>query len=125
LWRSIRRRFNGGAHPSTPKSRRVAGEEEAGRRFYGDLLGLPEVPKPSELAPRGGIWFRSGELEVHLGVERADFDRADRIGEFWANPNTRSFGELLINLEEEPAANAVIWGLLREMGRGSTKGSRL
>ena len=52
------------------------GEEEAGRRFYGELLGLPEVPKPSELAPRGGIWFRSGELEVHLGVEREDFTPA-------------------------------------------------
>ena len=52
------------------------GEEEAGRRFYGELLGLPEVPKPSELAPRGGIWFRSGELEVHLGVEREAFTPA-------------------------------------------------
>ena len=49
------------------------GEEEAGRHFYGELLGLPEVPKPSELAPRGGLWFRSEGLEVHLGVERADF----------------------------------------------------
>lgn len=48
-------------------------EEEAGRKFYGDLLGLPEVPKPSELAPRGGLWFRSGSLEVHLGVEREGF----------------------------------------------------
>ena len=51
-------------------------EEEAGREFYGDLLGLPEVPKPSELAPRGGLWFRSGSLEVHLGVEREDFTPA-------------------------------------------------
>lgn len=53
-----------------------ADEEEAGRRFYGDLLGLPEVPKPSELAPRGGLWFRRGSLEVHLGVEREDFTPA-------------------------------------------------
>ncbi len=51
-------------------------EEEAGRTFYGGLLGLPEVPKPSELAPRGGLWFRSGSLEVHLGVEREDFTPA-------------------------------------------------
>ncbi|HYF12081.1 MAG TPA: VOC family protein [Actinomycetota bacterium] len=51
-------------------------EEAAGRTFYGDLLGLPEVPKPSELAPRGGLWFRSGSLEVHLGVEREDFTPA-------------------------------------------------
>ena len=54
------------------------GEEEAGRRFYGELLGLPEVPKPSELAPRGGLWFRSEGLEVHLGVERADFRPATK-----------------------------------------------
>jgi catechol 2,3-dioxygenase-like lactoylglutathione lyase family enzyme len=54
------------------------GEEDAGRRFYGDLLGLAEVPKPSELAPRGGIWFRSGELEVHLGIERQDFRPATK-----------------------------------------------
>ena len=54
------------------------GEEDAGRAFYGELLGLPEVPKPSELAPRGGIWFRSGTLEVHLGVERQDFRPATK-----------------------------------------------
>ena len=29
-----------------------------------------------------------------------DFDRADRIGEFWGHPETRTFGELLIDLEE-------------------------
>jgi len=46
-----------------------------------------------------------------------DFDRADRIGEFWASPDTRTFGELLIDLEEDNYAKAVIWGLLREMER--------
>ena len=54
------------------------GEETAGRAFYGDLLGLPEVPKPSELAPRGGLWFRNGSLELHLGVEREGFTPARR-----------------------------------------------
>jgi catechol 2,3-dioxygenase-like lactoylglutathione lyase family enzyme len=52
------------------------GEEGAGRTFYGDLLGLPEVPKPSALAPRGGLWFRSGAIEVHLGVELDSFTPA-------------------------------------------------
>lgn len=52
------------------------GEENAGRAFYGDLLGLDEVPKPAALAPRGGLWFRRGALEVHLGVEREDFTPA-------------------------------------------------
>ena len=46
----------------------VGGEAEA-RRFYGDLLGLREVPKPAELARRGGAWFESGLVKLHLGVE--------------------------------------------------------
>jgi hypothetical protein len=46
-----------------------------------------------------------------------DFDRADRIGEFWGYPETREFGELLIDLEEDRAARAVVFGLLREMER--------
>ncbi len=45
------------------------GSEEALRRFYGDVLGMTELPKPPELAARGGAWFRSGALELHLGVE--------------------------------------------------------
>ena len=38
-------------------------------KFYGAILGLTQVAKPPELAPRGGLWFRDGRLEVHLGVE--------------------------------------------------------
>jgi hypothetical protein len=41
-----------------------------------------------------------------------DFDRAERIGEFWGHPETRTFGELLIDLEEDEAARAVVFGLL-------------
>ena len=52
-----------------------AGEEEAARAFYSDLLGLTEVPKPPSLAPRGGAWFRNGALDIHLGVE-AEFQPA-------------------------------------------------
>jgi catechol 2,3-dioxygenase-like lactoylglutathione lyase family enzyme len=46
-----------------------AGEDEAAVRFYGTVLGLDHIPKPAVLAPRGGVWFKRGELEVHLGVE--------------------------------------------------------
>jgi catechol 2,3-dioxygenase-like lactoylglutathione lyase family enzyme len=45
------------------------GEEADAIRFYGETLGLTQVPKPEELSPRGGVWFVSGDLEVHLGVE--------------------------------------------------------
>ena len=30
---------------------------------------MTEVPKPPALAARGGAWFRSGSVELHLGVE--------------------------------------------------------
>jgi catechol 2,3-dioxygenase-like lactoylglutathione lyase family enzyme len=45
------------------------GEEDRARAFYFGLLGIPEVPKPAELAKRGGAWFERGDLKVHLGVE--------------------------------------------------------
>jgi hypothetical protein len=41
----------------------------------------------------------------------------ERIGEFWGHPETRTFGELLIDLEEDKAARAVVFGLLAEMER--------
>lgn len=46
-----------------------AGREVEGRRFYSLLLGIPETPKPANLAKRGGVWFESSEVRVHLGVE--------------------------------------------------------
>jgi catechol 2,3-dioxygenase-like lactoylglutathione lyase family enzyme len=49
-----------------------AGGEAQARRFYVEVLGLDEVPKPAELAGRGGAWFRGGQVELHLGVQ-ADF----------------------------------------------------
>jgi catechol 2,3-dioxygenase-like lactoylglutathione lyase family enzyme len=49
-----------------------AGQEEAAREFYARTLGIPEVPKPPDLARRGGAWFEDGAVKVHLGVE-ADF----------------------------------------------------
>jgi hypothetical protein len=47
----------------------------------------------------------------------SDIERAKRIGEFWASPATRSFGELLIDLEEDRVARAVVVGMLREAER--------
>ena len=46
-----------------------AGGEERARAFYHGVLGIPEIPKPPDLARRGGCWFERGELKVHLGVE--------------------------------------------------------
>jgi catechol 2,3-dioxygenase-like lactoylglutathione lyase family enzyme len=46
-----------------------AGREADAREFYSRLLGIPEIPKPPGLAHRGGAWFESGPVKIHLGVE--------------------------------------------------------
>src|SRR5690606_6097718 len=46
-----------------------AGEEERARSFYGGVLGLKEVTKPSTLVGRGGCWFAQNHVVVHLGVQ--------------------------------------------------------
>jgi catechol 2,3-dioxygenase-like lactoylglutathione lyase family enzyme len=43
--------------------------EAAARRFYGEVLGFTELPKPAPLAARGGLWFQAGPVQIHLGVE--------------------------------------------------------
>jgi catechol 2,3-dioxygenase-like lactoylglutathione lyase family enzyme len=48
------------------------GAEAAARAFFGELLGLPEIPKPAVLAVRGGVWFQCGPHQIHVGIE-ADF----------------------------------------------------
>jgi len=45
------------------------GGEAHARRFYGELLGLPELDKPEPLRARGGVWFECGAQQLHLGVE--------------------------------------------------------
>ncbi len=45
------------------------GGEEAALGFYGDLLGLKQIPKPTNLAKRGGAWFMTDTLQLHLGVD--------------------------------------------------------
>lgn len=47
-----------------------SGQEEKAREFFGDALGMTEEEKPEPLASRGGCWFRSGAVILHLGVEK-------------------------------------------------------
>jgi hypothetical protein len=39
-----------------------------------------------------------------------DFERADRIGEFWGNAKTRTFAELLIDCEDDRTLRAGVVG---------------
>jgi catechol 2,3-dioxygenase-like lactoylglutathione lyase family enzyme len=54
-----------------------AGGEDEARRFYGELLGLPELPKPPALQARGGVWFACGAHQLHVGISEP-FAPADK-----------------------------------------------
>ena len=54
----------------------VGGEDE-GRSFFVGLLELVELPKPTDMARRGGCWFAVSDRQIHLGVE-ADFRAAKK-----------------------------------------------
>jgi catechol 2,3-dioxygenase-like lactoylglutathione lyase family enzyme len=66
--------MTGNEHPLAPvgldhvQVAAPVGCEDAARRFYGTLLGLPELEKPEALRPRGGVWFACGSHQLHIGV---------------------------------------------------------
>ncbi|WP_181803485.1 VOC family protein [Streptomyces shenzhenensis] len=62
------------------------GSEDALRAYYGATLGMTEVPKPPALAARGGCWFETGTVRLHLGVTE-DFRPARK-----AHPGLRVTG---------------------------------
>jgi catechol 2,3-dioxygenase-like lactoylglutathione lyase family enzyme len=45
------------------------GGEDAARRFYGEVLGFEEIQRPEGLQRSGGVWFRAGGQELHLGTD--------------------------------------------------------
>jgi catechol 2,3-dioxygenase-like lactoylglutathione lyase family enzyme len=47
------------------------GAEGQARQFYNGVLGLAEIPKPAQLAVRGGVWFQCGGAQLHLGADPA------------------------------------------------------
>jgi catechol 2,3-dioxygenase-like lactoylglutathione lyase family enzyme len=46
------------------------GCEQDARRFFGEVLRLEELEKPEPLRARGGVWFRVGAQQLHVGVEQ-------------------------------------------------------
>ena len=45
------------------------GEEERGREFYCEILGLNEIKKPDSLRKNGGFWLEIADIELHIGTE--------------------------------------------------------
>ena len=50
------------------------GAESEARKFYGEFLGLKEIPKPESLQGRGGFWLELNGFPIHVGTED-EFDR--------------------------------------------------
>jgi catechol 2,3-dioxygenase-like lactoylglutathione lyase family enzyme len=45
------------------------GSEDNARKFFGEILGFDEIEKPAELKKRGGVWFKYGNCQIHIGIE--------------------------------------------------------
>jgi catechol 2,3-dioxygenase-like lactoylglutathione lyase family enzyme len=75
-----------------------ADREDQGRRFYADVLGLREIPKPVGLAGRGGCWFTSasGRVHVHLGID-GDFRPARKAHPAFAVSHLDALRERLLD----------------------------
>ncbi len=77
-----------------------ADREGEAEEFHCGVLGFTVLAKPEPLASRGGRWFASGSVQVHLGVEE-DFRPARK-----ARPALRmdGFDDLVAKLEEADAS---------------------
>lgn len=76
---------------------------------------MPTLPEIEEaLRERVAAFPTAARAELLYVLMLPDFERADRIGEFWGFAGTRRLGELLIDLEEDRVARAVVVGMLRE-----------
>ena len=78
------------------------GCEPEARRFFGELLGLDEIQKPEPLRGRGGVWFRVGSQQLHVGVE-ADFTPAKKAHPAFA---VREYDALRARLRDADAVVA-------------------
>ncbi|MFI2298702.1 VOC family protein [Actinacidiphila glaucinigra] len=78
------------------------GSEEILRAFYAGVLGMSEVPKPPVLAARGGCWFATGPVQLHIGVEAVRPARK-------AHPGLRVAGIEAYAERLESRGAAVVW----------------
>jgi catechol 2,3-dioxygenase-like lactoylglutathione lyase family enzyme len=88
------------------------GSEDAARAFYGDLLGLEEIPKPKPIRGRGGVWFRVGGQELHLGVEEP-FAPARKAHPGLVVDDLEALHERLVAAGFEPREGGAINGVRR------------
>jgi catechol 2,3-dioxygenase-like lactoylglutathione lyase family enzyme len=89
-----------------------AARESEARRFYGDVLGLREVPKPPALTARGGLWFELGGVQLHLGVD-PDFRPAKKAHVAFEVDGLDSLAARCRTSGHEPRGDSAIEGQCR------------
>ncbi|MDZ4721966.1 MAG: VOC family protein [Roseiflexaceae bacterium] len=62
-------------HVSIP---RPPGSADQARSFYGNILGLEEVPPPHSIRHLDLVWYRLGTTELHLFAEEPVSDSSGR-----------------------------------------------
>ena len=75
-----------------------AGSEDEARGFYAGILGLREIPKPTNLAARGGVWYALADgRQLHLQAAKV------------FTPQTQAHPAFLADLDALAAVSAPDW----------------
>jgi catechol 2,3-dioxygenase-like lactoylglutathione lyase family enzyme len=53
-------------------------QEDVARSFYSEVLGFEEIEKPDSLKPNGGLWYKVGDIELHIGTEDMTGNKSKR-----------------------------------------------
>ncbi|MDP2624125.1 MAG: VOC family protein [Actinomycetota bacterium] len=88
------------------------GEEAAAVAFYEGILGIPQVAKPPHLRARGGCWFESETVRIHLGVE-SDFRPARKAHPALLVHDLATIKRHLVDAGIAPVEDQPLWGFDR------------
>jgi catechol 2,3-dioxygenase-like lactoylglutathione lyase family enzyme len=86
-------------------------------RFYRDILGLTEIPKPAELQGRGGAWFQTGNLQMHIGIDPDGGPKSKRHVCFLVTDLPKAKAQIQaagITIEEESVAEGLSRFFIRD-----------
>ena len=98
--------------PRLPSSRLLEATDATVRRR--SLLPVDPDVLELKLQERLDALPKAARAELLHVLTLPDFDRVGAIQSYWGNPDTRTFGELLIDCEEDRTLRAALVGMLRE-----------